>query len=355
MSARARTGLSLVALVGAAALACDDAPRVSADVDAPDASDGYDATETADTSLEVSIPADHPCPELAVAPARSQLWADGLIVPIALRLPTPPGLAVRVTQGNNGSFSHFGDERYAWDFAVELGTPVHAAAGGVVVWVEDSRTSFGTGPEFRGEANFAVLDHGAGLFTSYVHLEYGSALVAPGDVVEAGDVLATTGLSGQMTGPHLHFQVENVWSESLPARFATTSGCRLMPQQDEYVTAVEVPLAALEATSRMPADAFAEDGVVELEGLPARLFERAERPWVRGRATLEGAVEVWFLVLPAQGGTAVFAQRFGLVAGELAGELDLSEVEPGQYGVVMVAGDGGRVTVPRSVRAAIIE
>jgi hypothetical protein len=301
------------------------------------------------------IPEGHPCPELARPPEGTSLWDDGGVAPLALRLPTPVGMSVRVTQGNDGRHSHMGDERFAWDFGVPLETAVVAAAAGVVVWVEDASTSFGVGPEFRSVANFVVVDHGGGLFTSYVHLSASSANVAPGDVVAAGDELARTGLSGQMNGPHLHFQVENVWSSSVPARFADDTGCTWLPVEDELVVAWAPPLAASEATSEMPAETFAAEGVSGLEGFPARLFERGERPRVSGRATLEGASEVWFLVLPAAGGAALHAQRFAVEGGAFAGRLELGEVTPGQYGIALVAGRGGPVEVARSVRAAVVE
>jgi len=318
-------------------------------------SDAHDGDVANEVAHEVSVPGDHPCPDIALSPPGTAAWDDGVVAPLALRLPTPVGEPVRVTQGNDGTFSHFEDERFAWDFGVPLDTEVFAAAAGVVVWVDDTRTSFGVGPEFRLEANFVVLDHGGGLFTSYVHLEAGSAVVAPGDVVLAGEVLARTGLSGQMTGPHLHFQVENVWSASVPARFATPLGCVHLPQQDETVSAWAVPLAPSEVLSPMPADTFAEDGVVAVAGLPGRLFESSERPLIKGRTTLVGATEVWFLVLPDRGGNAVFAQDFAVVDGAFEGRLDLSELAAGQYGVALVAGSGGGVSVPRSVRAAIVE
>ena len=315
------------------------------------------AAPACDSTTEAAprLPADHPCPELAFTPATSTLGDDQTIAPIALRLPTPLGLDVRITQGNDGAFSHFGDERFAWDFGVELGTEVRAAAAGVVVWMRDDSTSFGTTAEFKQDANFTVLDHGGGLFTSYVHLAAFSARVAVGDVVEPGEVLATTGLSGQMTGPHLHFQVENVWSRSLPARFAEPDGCTLLPALDDTVRAWEAPLVTSDRVSSMPSDAFQEDGVVALAGLPARLFERAEHPTISGRTTLDGAVEVWLLVLPAVGGDALFAQRFAVASGRFSGKLDLRGLDPGQYGLALVAGDGGEVHVPRSVRAAVVE
>lgn len=303
---------------------------------------------------DTAIPEGHPCPELALAPDESSLWDGIAVAPLALRLPTPPGRSVRVSQGNHGIFSHFGDERFAWDFAVELGTPVFAAASGVVVWTEDTKTAYGPEPEFRLEANFVVLDHGGGLFTSYTHLAPDSAEVLPGDVVVAGDVLAATGLSGQMTGPHLHFQVENVWSQSVPARFATPEGCDLLPLQDEWVTAWDVPQAGSDALSTMPEDTFMDNAIEVAVGFPGRLIERAQTHNVSGFTRLEGATDVWFLVLPADGGDATFAQGFTVDRGLFSGVLDVSEVEPGQYGVALVASTGGGVSVPKSVRTAIV-
>ena len=332
---------------------CDPADGRTLDVG--DADTQAETDTSPEETREAIVPPGHPCPEFALPPAGTAAWDDGTIAPLALRLPTPLGEPVRVTQGNDGAFSHFGDERFAWDFGVGLDTQVFAAAAGVVVWVEDTRTSFGVGPEFRLEANFVVLDHGGGLFTSYVHLEAGSALVAPGDIVRAGDVLARTGLSGQMTGPHLHFQVENVWSTSVPARFATPLGCEHLPRQDETVVAWSVPLAANDRLSEMPADSFLDNGVSELIGLPGRLFALAETPLVRGRATLPGATVVWFLILPPGGGNAIFAEDFAVVDGRFEGRIELVDVPADQYGVALVAGTGGAVSVPRSVRAAVVD
>jgi hypothetical protein len=317
----------------------------------PDAPDG---------EVTLDVDADdaggHPCPEWARAPEESRLWGPGDTAPIALRLPTPDGVAVSVSQGNDGDFSHVGDQRFAWDFAMPFGSPVHAAATGVAVWVEDGRVGAGPGPEWRELANFIVLDHGGGLFTSYVHLAFGSARVLPGDVVQAGEILAETGESGQLTGPHLHFQVENVWSESIPAAFATPSSCSWVPVQGERVVAQALALADEVAPSALPPTTFAEDGVVDVVGLPARLFSRESPYPLRGRAPARSATEVYFLVLPAEGGTALFAQRFVVAQNRwFEGALDLSTVAPGQYGVALVAGSGQAVRVPRSVRAAIIE
>ena len=53
--------------------------------------------------------------------------------------------------------------------------------------------------------NIIVVDHGQGVFTTYLHLR--SMLVEPGVRVEAGQVIGTVGATGMATGPHLHFGV----------------------------------------------------------------------------------------------------------------------------------------------------
>ncbi|HRE91065.1 MAG TPA: M23 family metallopeptidase, partial [Myxococcota bacterium] len=238
-----------------------------------DTQDTGDTNDSTDTKLE--DPDAHPCPEWERPPA-TRLWHQDEVAPLALRLPLPDGVEATVTQGNDGEFSHFADQRFAWDFAVPYGTAVHAAATGVVVWVEDTQVGAGPGVEWRELANFIVLDHGGGLFSSYVHLAVGSAMVGPGDVVLAGQVLAETGESGQLTGPHLHFQVENVWSESVPAVFARGLGCDWVPMVGEQVIARPVRLSTEAAVSELPAGSFEEDGVVDAVGLPARLLSRSE-------------------------------------------------------------------------------
>jgi murein DD-endopeptidase MepM/ murein hydrolase activator NlpD len=84
------------------------------------------------------------------------------------------------------------------DFGAPCGTPVHAAADGVVV-----RAGYA-----GGFGNQVVLDHGrvngVGLATSYNHL---SRFVRTGGRVERGEVIAYSGTTGLSTGCHLHFEV----------------------------------------------------------------------------------------------------------------------------------------------------
>jgi murein DD-endopeptidase MepM/ murein hydrolase activator NlpD len=81
------------------------------------------------------------------------------------------------------------------DLEADYGTPVHAAADGVVV---------ATGWE-GGFGNKVDLDHGNGYHTWYAHLS--RFAVEPGEHVQRGEVIAYVGATGDATGPHLHYQV----------------------------------------------------------------------------------------------------------------------------------------------------
>jgi murein DD-endopeptidase MepM/ murein hydrolase activator NlpD len=81
------------------------------------------------------------------------------------------------------------------DFQAETGTPILAAAGGVVVAQEFH-------PEY---GNMVEIDHGNDLITRYAHAS--KVLVKKGDLIKRGQKIAEVGTTGRSTGPHLHFEV----------------------------------------------------------------------------------------------------------------------------------------------------
>jgi murein DD-endopeptidase MepM/ murein hydrolase activator NlpD len=85
------------------------------------------------------------------------------------------------------------------DVAVPAGTPIAAAADGIVTMAADL---FLTG-------NTVIVDHGLGLSTTYAHLV--TVAVHPGDHVRQGQTIGTVGTTGRSTGPHLHWGLD--WRE----------------------------------------------------------------------------------------------------------------------------------------------
>jgi murein DD-endopeptidase MepM/ murein hydrolase activator NlpD len=93
------------------------------------------------------------------------------------------------------------------DFPAPAGTPILAAAGGMVVT-----------REFHPEYGLMIeVDHGNDLLTRYAHAS--SVSVKVGDLVKRGQVVGAVGTTGRTTGAHLHFEVllHGVWQD--PQKF----------------------------------------------------------------------------------------------------------------------------------------
>lgn len=97
-----------------------------------------------------------------------------------------------VRQGIGDSRPHKGH-----DYAAPKGTPVYAAAAGKVLIAGYSNSA----------GNWVVIDHGNGIVTKYMHM-YQTPLVKAGQTVVKGQHIGGVGTTGQSTGNHLHFQVE---------------------------------------------------------------------------------------------------------------------------------------------------
>ena len=97
----------------------------------------------------------------------------------------------------NGYYSS-GKFHGAIDYGVNVGTPVYAAADGVVLTTNNLTTSYGT---------YVVIQHANGLQTWYAHGTPGSICVSPGQSVSQGQMIMKSGNSGNSSGAHLHFEV----------------------------------------------------------------------------------------------------------------------------------------------------
>jgi murein DD-endopeptidase MepM/ murein hydrolase activator NlpD len=98
------------------------------------------------------------------------------------------------------------------DFVAPIGTPVNAAAGGVVV-ASEHQAEYG---------NMIEIDHGNGLSSRYAHLS--KRLVNVGDVVLRGQNIGAVGSTGRSTGAHLHFEVRNQGAAVNPKKFLALQG-----------------------------------------------------------------------------------------------------------------------------------
>ena len=93
------------------------------------------------------------------------------------------------------------------DFIADSGTPIVAAAAGIVVAAERH-------PQY---GNLVEIDHGNDLVTRYAHAS--RVLVKEGALVKRGQKIAEVGSTGRSTGPHLHFEVRFKGAAQNPSRF----------------------------------------------------------------------------------------------------------------------------------------
>ena len=114
-------------------------------------------------------------------------WSGAWILPAPGPITNGFGLMRSI---NGGPYSpHTGT-----DIANEKGTPVAAAASGVVAL---ARPMYLYG-------NVVIIDHGAGVFSGYNHLD--SIAVTEGQAVTIGDLVGFMGETGFVSGPHLHWE-----------------------------------------------------------------------------------------------------------------------------------------------------
>lgn len=98
------------------------------------------------------------------------------------------------------------------DFQADSGTPIVAAAGGVVV-TQEYHPAYG---------NVVEIDHGNDLVTRYAHAS--AVFAKKGDLIKRGQRIAEVGSTGRSTGSHLHFEVLVQGIPQDPQKFLDAGG-----------------------------------------------------------------------------------------------------------------------------------
>ena len=117
-----------------------------------------------------------------------QLWSGLFARPIDSAITSPFG-ELRIWKDGSRD-SHEGT-----DFEGVTGTPIYAAADGVVALAQPLVV--------RG--NVVIIDHGLGVYTGYYH--FSELLVKKGEPIKKGQLLGKMGATGRVTGPHLHWDM----------------------------------------------------------------------------------------------------------------------------------------------------
>ena len=137
----------------------------------------------------------------------------------------------KLIQGNFGKFSHDHIGSYhAFDFGTQIGDTIYAAREGKVVITKSDSKKHGRTRKFINDANYVIIEHEDGTTASYYHLRFNGVLIEKGDVVQRGQAIGVSGMTGFTTTPHLHFVVRKVTEKdgniSIPIQFEGYEGKR---------------------------------------------------------------------------------------------------------------------------------
>ncbi len=130
------------------------------------------------------------------------------------------------------------------DIKAPKGAKVFAPGDGIVVEATDH---FDESPA---SGKVVIIDHGRGLVTRYTHLD--SYRVKKGDRIRTGDVIATVGATGKVTGPHLHFETLKSGEAVDPVAVIEAEVAEPVETPEAAPTPAEAPMP-VDAPTPMPA------------------------------------------------------------------------------------------------------
>ena len=108
------------------------------------------------------------------------------------------------------------------DFTGQRGTPIHAAADGIVAYAG----------RYYGYGNMVDIAHPDGTVTRYAHLATIAASAQPGTLIRAGATLGGMGATGRASGVHLHFEVRIGGQPVDPKPWLAMASCNTAPLPD---------------------------------------------------------------------------------------------------------------------------
>ncbi len=104
---------------------------------------------------------------------------------------------IGTTYGASGKYWSTGHHTGV-DFNGVAGNPIYAIGDGKVVQAVNNSGSYGT---------HVMISHGNGIYSFYAHGVSGSLKVSEGQIVSKGQQIMNVGATGNVTGPHLHFEI----------------------------------------------------------------------------------------------------------------------------------------------------
>lgn len=127
----------------------------------------------------------------------STSWTGPIRWPFPTPVPITDGFGQRPVRCSGCSTFHT-----ALDFDAGSGAPIYAIADGIVREHVDGSGSWG---------NYVIIEHqinGQTVLSSYAHMQRGSSPLVAGETVSVGDFVGLVGATGQVTGAHLHFELD---------------------------------------------------------------------------------------------------------------------------------------------------